>query len=125
MELRNYEVIMIASGDLTDDENKKAVDKFKELVENNGGKIATQTDWGRRKLAYEVNKQRYGIYNFYYMQANGEILEEMERQMGYDEQILKFFVTSVKDLNKAKADFEALKADPLKNAKLINDVIGA
>lgn len=125
MELRNYEIIMITDGSLTDEENGTAVTKFEEIIKKQGGKIAAKTDWGRRRLAYEINDKKYGMYNFLYVQGNGPVIEEMELQMGYDEQVLKFFVTSVKDLKKAQDDFAALKEDPFKNAKLIKDVIGA
>ena len=125
MKTNNFEVILVGSGKLTDEENTTTVEKFKEIITKNGGTVASDATWGRRKLAYEVAKEKTGIYNFLYITGTGETVKEMELQMGYDEQVIKYFVLAVKDLDKAKADFEALKEDPLKNAKLITEAIGA
>ena len=125
MKTNNFEVILVGSGKLTDEENTTTVEKFKEIITKNGGSVASESTWGRRKLAYEVQKEKTGIYNMLYISGTGEMIKEMELQMGYDETVIKYFVLAVKDLEKAKADFEALKADPQINAKLITEAIGA
>jgi len=60
-----------------------------------------------------------------YLEGPGSMVEETKRQMGYDEQVLKYFLTVVEDFTKTKKEFEALLADPAKNAKLVTDVLGA
>ncbi len=126
MAVRNsFEVIMVADAKLTDEESKPVFDKFKTLIKNGGGEIKFESHWGRRKLAYEINKQQNGVYHLVYMEGNGELVEEIERQFGYDDNIIKFFVISVDDLEKAYNDFEALKGDPQKNANLVKESMGA
>lgn len=121
---RKYEIIVVASANLTDEESAKVFEKFKNIL-SESGEVKFESDWGRRRLAYEIRKQKNGIYHMFYVEANGAVIEEFERQCGYDEDILKFFVVGVDDLEEAHQQFESLKADPFKNANLVSEVIGA
>ena len=125
MILRNYEVVIVSDGALTDEDNQKLISKFTDLIKKLGAKIESEAIWGRRNLAYEVKKKKSGIYQILFIQANGEIIEEFEKQMGYEEQILKYFLVSVDDLKKEQERFDLLKEDNLRNSKLITEVLGA
>lgn len=116
---------MVADAKLTDEESQAVFDKFKTLIKNNGGSVKHESTWGRRRLAYEIDKQQHGIYHLLYFEGNGPLVEELGRQFGYDDKIIKFFVVAVDDLDKAFTDFEALKANPLKNANLVKESMGA
>ncbi len=122
---RNYEVAMIASANLTDEEAQAVFDKFKNIVKDAGFSVKFESSWGRRKLADEIDKQQYGIYLFIYVDADGAVLEELSLQCGYDENMLKLFSVAVDDLEQAYQNFEALKKDPKKNANLVSEMIGA
>ena len=122
--MRNYEVIMIASANLTDEESQGVFDKFKNIVKEAGCQVRFESSWGRRKLADKINKQQYGIYLFVYIEANGDVIDEMRLQAGYDDNMLKLFAMSVDDLEKAYQNFESLKKDPEKNANLVAENIG-
>ncbi len=121
----NFELIMVADAKLTDEESQGVFDKFKEIVKNQGGEVKFESGWGRRKLAYEIDKKRHGIYHLLYFEGNGELVDELERQFGYDDNIIKYFVIAVDDLEKAHTDFETLKTDPSKNATLVKEAMGA
>ncbi|MBU2513041.1 30S ribosomal protein S6 [bacterium] len=121
----NFEVVMIADAKLTDEESRGVFEKFKGIVKNQGGEVKFESGWGRRKLAYEIDKKRHGIYHLLYIEGNGELVDELERQFGYDDNIIKFFVIAVDDLEKAHTGFEALKSDPGKNAGLVKEAMGA
>lgn len=121
----NFEVIAVADAKLTDEEAKTIFAKFKDFVDQAGGKVQYESDWGRRRLAYEINKQKHGIFHLYYMEGNGELIDNLERQFGYDDNIIKYFVIAVEDLEKAHNDFESLKADPYRNANLVKETMGA
>ena len=121
----NFEVVLVADAKLTDEESQAVFDKFKELIKNGGGEVKFESEWGRRKLAYEINKKRHGIYRLLYIEGDGALIDELERQFGYDENIIKFFVIAVDDLEKAFNDFETLKADPGKTANLVKETMGA
>jgi small subunit ribosomal protein S6 len=121
----NFEIIMITDAKLTDEESQAVFDKFKKIVESGGGQVKFESGWGRRKLAYEIDKKRHGIFHLLYIEGNGELIDELERQFGYDDNIIKFFVVAVEDPEKAYNDFEALKEDPYKNANLVKEAMGA
>lgn len=125
MVTRKYEVVMIASANLTDEESQAVFEKFKNIVKEAGFSVKFESSWGRRRLADEINKQQYGIYLFIYIEANGAVLKELDLQCGYDENMLKLFSVAVDDLEKARQNFEALKKDPKKNANLVSETIGA
>ena len=107
MTLRKYEIILVADAKLTDDEAGATIDKFKKLIIDAGGDVKFESPWGRRRLAYEIKKVKYGIYHLFFAEANGEIIENLERQAVYDDNILKFFDCSVTDLEKAYNDYKS------------------
>lgn len=122
---RKYEFMVVTDGGLTMEENKAVLTRHKEVVAKAGGKVVTEAEWGRRRLPYNIAKKTHGIFHIWYLEADGSVIEAVEKQMGYDEQVLKFFVVQVDDIEAAKKEFEALKADPAKNAKQVTDVLGA
>lgn len=125
MSLRNYEVILVADANLTDDESTAIFEKFKKIITDAGGVVKFENHWGRRRLAYEIQKIQHGIYHLFFVEANGEIIEEMERQASYDDHLIKYFVMAVEELQAAHDNFEALKNDPQKNATLVSEALGA
>ena len=122
---KHYEMLLITDGGLATEEHQTLVNKIKEVTTKSGGTIDGEVAWGRRKLAYEMRKKKHGIYTMIYIQGNGEVVEEIRRQAGYEEKILKVFLLTVKDNAKAKASFEALLADPKKTSKLMTESLGA
>ncbi len=125
MSLRNYEVILVADANLTDDESSAIFEKFKKIITDAGGDVKFENHWGRRRLAYAIQKVQHGIYHLFFVEANGEIIEEMERQASYDDKLIKYFVMAVDKLEVAHENFEALKNDPQKNSTLVSEALGA
>ena len=125
MKTNTFEIILVTDGALTPEENQKTVEKFTEIITKKDGTISAQSDWGRRRLAYAIDKKAWGHFNFFYATGNGATIEEFHLQCGYDEQVIKSFVVAISDVEKAQADFAALKEDPKKNSKLITESVGA
>ena len=121
----NYELIMVVDGNLTDEECQEVINKHKEVLSSAGGTLTREISWGRRRLAYEVQKRKYGIYHLLYIEGDGSVIEEIERQFGYDENVIKFFAVKVKDIDEAYNEFVALKENPQKTANLISEAMGA
>ena len=124
MDSRKYEIVVIYKSGLTDEESKGEIDKTKQLIEKHGGKICQESSWGRRRLAYAVNKQSHGIYHLFWVEAGTEMVENIELQFGYDENVLKYLVVLEDDFEKSLQDFEALKNDPERTANLVTETIG-
>jgi len=106
MKKRNtYEIVMVVDANLTDEESQAVLSKHKEIISNAGGEIKFESPWGRRRLGYEINKMKHGIYYLLWADGDGDTIEEMERQFGYDDNVIKFFVVIVDDLGKAHSSF--------------------
>jgi len=126
MKKRNtYEIVMVVDASLTDEESQVVHSKHKEIISGAGGEIKFESPWGRRRLGYEINKMKHGIFHLLWAEGDGDMIEEMERQFGYDDNVIKYFVVIVQDLEKAYNDFEALKAEPKKTANLVSEKMGA
>lgn len=92
MEIREYETTFIVVPNLSEEETNGVVEKFREIVEKNGGKELEVELMGKRKLAYEIKKFDEGVYVVFRYKTEGGtgIVAELERRMRNDENILRF-----------------------------------
>ncbi|MDT3699850.1 MAG: 30S ribosomal protein S6 [Thermincola sp.] len=90
--MRAYEVMYIIRPDLDEEQTNGVIEKFKSLIENNGGEIAKLDKWGKRKLAYEINKNREGFYIL--MEYNGEAATtaELDRVFRITDEVVKYLI---------------------------------
>lgn len=85
-----YEQTYIISPVLEDDEYSGIVDKYKGIVEENGGEMDEVDEWGIRKTEYEMDGKSSGYYVNTYFEAPGELIEQLERAMRIDDHIMRF-----------------------------------
>jgi len=88
--MNHYETLFVVKPTLTDEETKAQIEKNIAIITDHGGEIVAIDDMGMRKLAYPVEKNERGYYTVVYYQAPGTMIAELERQMRYNEDILKF-----------------------------------
>lgn len=110
-----YETVFIATPVLSDVQIKEAVQKFKDIITENGGEIVNEEHWGLRKLAYPIQKKSTGFYQLFEFKAEPEMIEKLEIQYRRDERIIRFLTFkqdkyaveySEKRRNKTKAEKE-------------------
>ena len=89
--MRKYECIYVISPTLEEEQVKALVQKFNDLVSQNGELESTE-EWGKRKFAYEVQKQKEGYYVLMNFSANPDFPAELERNFKITEGILKYLV---------------------------------
>lgn len=77
--MRKYETLFILNPSLEDDTVKANVEKFKGVIENGGGTVDNIDSWGKRKLAYEINKVNEGYYTLINFSADSELPKELDR----------------------------------------------
>lgn len=77
--MRKYETIFILRPDLDEEKTNEAIEKFKSLVESNGGEIASLDKWGKRRLAYEIDHTREGFYVVSKFKAQSAVASELDR----------------------------------------------
>ena len=71
--VRDYEAVFITSADLNSEEQAELLDRVRGFVARFEGQICREYFWGRRKLAYPINKKDYGIYHLWYLQIENKI----------------------------------------------------
>ncbi|HET8761576.1 MAG TPA: 30S ribosomal protein S6 [Nitrospiria bacterium] len=85
-----YETIFIVKTSLTDEELSGLVGKMRGVIEKHGGEILKSENWGKKKLAYEVRKEKKGAYVFFRFRGAGSVISELERQYRVEDAIIKF-----------------------------------
>jgi len=79
--LRTYEIAFIAAPNTADDDLSKLNSQIEQIIADRGGKITKVDSWGRRKLAYRIEKFDEGIYTFVYVEGTGQEISEIERRL--------------------------------------------
>ena len=90
-----YENVFIARQDVSSAQVDSLVETFKKIISDLGGSVPRQELWGLRTMAYKIKKNRKGQYVLMYIDAPGEAIHEMERQMHLHEDVLRFLTTRV------------------------------
>ncbi|MDR2036573.1 MAG: 30S ribosomal protein S6 [Bacteroidales bacterium] len=88
--LNHYETVFIATPVLSDAQMKETAQKFRSLIESEGGQIVSEEDWGLRKLAYPIQKKSTGFYYLIDFKAEGEFIQKLETEYRRDERIIRF-----------------------------------
>jgi len=90
--MRNYELVFIIQPDLDETAVKGIVEKVQGWITEAGGTIAKIDNWGRRRLAYQINKRREGQYVLFEMQMPPSFSSELERNMRFLEPVIRFSI---------------------------------
>ena len=88
--MNNYETVFILTPVLSDVQMKETVEKFKNLLKEQGAEIVNEEDWGLRKLAYSIEKKSTGFYAFLEFKANPTVIENLEVNFRRDERVVRF-----------------------------------
>ena len=88
--MKRYEVIAIVKSDLPDDDITALIERIQKIITKRKGLIVKIDKWGKRRLAYEINKQKDGYYFLMDLVGDGPIIDEIERNYKIDDRILKF-----------------------------------
>ena len=94
--MNKYESVIIINPSADEDKVKSLIDKFSDLI-NKQGKVTKVDTLGKKKLAYEVKKNKEGIYVVFYFEAEPTLIAELERNYRITDEVIKFIV--VKDEN--------------------------
>ncbi len=88
--MNNYETVFILTPVLSDVQMKEAVEKFKTILTNEGGKIVNEENWGLRKLAYPIQKKSTGFYAMLEFEADPAVIAKLEINFRRDERVIRF-----------------------------------
>lgn len=90
--MRKYEVMYIIRPNIEDEAKKALVERFNTILTDNGAEITEAKDWGKRRLAYEINDFRDGYYQLIDVNAEPAAVEEFSRLAKISEDIIRHIV---------------------------------
>jgi small subunit ribosomal protein S6 len=93
-----YEHIFLARQDVSPQQVEELTNQFTEVLSQNGGKVTKNEYWGLKSLSYRIKKNRKAHYSLLNIDAPHAAVAEMERQMGINEDILRFMTVRVDEL---------------------------
>jgi len=94
-ELYPYETLIIFDPRLTDEDVGALLIKLQDNLKSLGGDVSKGESWGKRRLAYDIRKQREGTYAVIESSSTPTTMKEFERQLGLNEQVLRFLTTRI------------------------------
>lgn len=94
--MNKYESVVIINPNVDEEGTKALVEKFTNLI-NSDGKLEKADELGKRRLAYEVNKNKEGYYVVFYFEANTSLIAELERNYRITDEVIKFMTIKVEE----------------------------
>ena len=92
---REYETTYILRPDVSNDAISAVNTKIRGLIESGGGNLLKVENWGRRKLAYEVQKHLKGVYLFFNYLGPAGLVEEVERNLRLSDQVIRYYSVKI------------------------------
>lgn len=90
--MRTYEVLFILSPQVGEDEATSLITDFRGAAERAGAKLLKEESWGRRRLAYPIEKSNEGIYHLFVFDSDGSSLNDLDRRMKNSDRVLRHMI---------------------------------
>ena len=100
--MRPYEILVIVDPRPTDEEVTALLTQLGEQIKGLGAEVGKVENWGKRRLSYDIRKQREGTYAVLEVKAEPSMIKEFERQLRLNENVLRFLSTRVPVRKKAR-----------------------
>jgi len=118
--MREYELMFVVDPRLTDEEIVDLSDQYKKMIESAGADVHREESWGKRKLAYQINKLSEGNYVLFHVRSEtGSAFVEVEQRMRQNEQILRYITVRTdagrlryREAKEPAAEVEATDVEP-------------
>ena len=88
--MNRYETVFILTPVLSDEQMKEAVEKFKDVLQQNGAEVVNEETWGLRKLAYPIQKKSTGFYCLLEFKGEPTIVKKLDVAFRRDERVIRF-----------------------------------
>ena len=90
--MNKYELAVVVSAKIEDEERAATIEKVKAYVERFGGNVTNVDEWGKKRLAYEIQKMREGYYYFISFEAEATAPAEIEGRLRIMDNVIRFLV---------------------------------
>ncbi len=88
--MSKYELVLVVNAKIEDDARVATVEKVKEYITSNGGTITNVDEWGKKRLAYEIQHMREGFYYFVQFDAETTVPAEIESRVRIMENVIRY-----------------------------------
>ena len=88
--MNKYELAVVVSAKAEDDERAAVIEKCKALIERFGGTITEVDEWGKKRLAYEIQKMKEGYYYFIHFESDATTPGEIEQRIRIMDNVLRY-----------------------------------
>ncbi|MEI4771018.1 30S ribosomal protein S6 [Psychrobacillus sp. FJAT-51614] len=95
--MRKYELMYIIQPTIEEEAKKALVERFNEILTSNGAEIIESKEWGKRRLAYEINDLREGYYQIVKANADSQAIDEYTRLANINEDIIRHIAVRIDD----------------------------
>ena len=102
--MNKYEVMYVIDTALEDSARTELINRFSELVTKNGGEVDRVDEWGKRRLAYPIEKFNEGYYVVVNFQSEGDFPAELERLYGINDSVIRSIVIRLENAPAVKAE---------------------
>ncbi|QLI79823.1 30S ribosomal protein S6 [Bacillus pumilus] len=96
--MRKYEVMYIIRPTVDDEAKKAVIERFNNVLTSNGAEITGTKDWGKRRLAYEINDFREGFYQIVNVQSDAAAVQEFDRLAKISDDIIRHIVVKEEEV---------------------------
>ena len=88
--MNKYELALVVSAKIEDDARTATVEKAKEYITRAGGTVTEVEEWGKKKLAYEIQKMKEAYYYFIHFESDAETPSEIEQRIRIMDNVIRF-----------------------------------
>ncbi|HEY0590895.1 MAG TPA: 30S ribosomal protein S6 [Thermoanaerobaculia bacterium] len=113
--MRTYEVLFILNPQTAEEETQNLIGEFKKVAASGGAKLVSEDAWGRRRLAYPINKLNEGVYHLFTFEAEAEALSELDRKMKNSDVVVRHLISRTDEDQKRAA--KLAKKNPKKERR--------
>ena len=93
--LRTYELVYIVTPEATEEQIASIHEQVEQTTKKMGGSLVKTDNWGRRKLAYEIKRQKEGVYVLEVIEGSGELMKELDRRLKVVDQVIRHLIVRV------------------------------
>ena len=88
--MNQYELALVVNAKIEDEEKVATLEAVKDLISRFGGTVTNVDDWGKKRLAYEIQKMKEGYYYFIQFEADSTVPDEIEQRIRIMEKVIRY-----------------------------------
>ncbi len=104
--MKCYEHTLIAKQDLQENEIKSLINKYKDIINMNSGKVLKTEEWGLKNFSHKIKNNKKGFYFHIKFEGTGKTIEELEKAENIDQMLVRYLTVKVKKHDLTNAYFE-------------------